>query len=79
MMEQQPDPIRGGSDMAAFDMANLMVSGLAGKALTAELHRHFPGALRSQVYFAVGLATILLSADVQLAEAELAISLNGLG
>jgi hypothetical protein len=62
----------------AFDIAELIGSGLAGLELAQALERQFPTAKRSDVYLAVGAAVALMQADLALAEMELDLARRGL-
>lgn len=54
-------------------MADCMLSGLTGKALSDALRHHFPNAKRADVYLAVGLALAVLQADLTIGQMELAL------
>lgn len=57
----------------AADIADCIVSGLSGRALSDALRHHFPNAKRADVYLAIGLAMAILQADMTIGQMELAI------
>jgi hypothetical protein len=50
------------------EMAQVLLSGLTGTALLAELWRRFPSIRRADVYAAAALAVTLLQTDIVLAQ-----------
>ena len=65
-----------GADLAApdrfvpADVADLIVSGYGGDKLARLLHDYFPAAARGDVYLGIGLAVLILQANVADARME---------
>ena len=55
----------------AFNLADLMASGLAGMALAYALQHQFPDAKRADVYLAIGQAIAILQMDLTLCQMEI--------
>ena len=66
------EPNSNGTNLATYQLAELLLSGLGPQSLHARLWQEFASASRSDVFMAVAIAIPLIETDLVLAEGDLA-------